>query len=133
MDTEIQLEMFMKKNVQEERQWAVKRLFDGEHVDSICISLGRSRVWLYKWAERSLQDDPGWYKSQSRRPHTSPLHTSEEIGEIVKIVRLNLYNRRLLGYMGTHGNSRKYSRGHPFRGHEMSFFGSPLHPRAMGP
>lgn len=29
-------------------------------------------------------------------PHNSPLHTSEEIEEIVKIVRLNLYNRDLL-------------------------------------
>jgi hypothetical protein len=63
----------MKKDVQQERQWAVNRLFDGEHVDSICVSLGRSRAWLYKWAERSLQEDPEWYKSQSRRPHTSVL------------------------------------------------------------
>jgi putative transposase len=85
----------MKKDVQQERQWAVKRVFDGEHIDSICVSLGRSRAWLYKWVERSLQDEPAWYKSQSRRPHTSPLHTSGEIEEIVKIVRLNLYNRDL--------------------------------------
>ena len=85
----------MKKDVQQERQWAVKRLFDGEHIDSICVSLGRSRAWLYKWAERSLQAGPVWYKSQSRRPHNSPLHTSEEIEEIVKIVRLNLYNNDL--------------------------------------
>ena len=34
----------MKKDVQQERQWAVNRLFSGEHVDSICVSLGRSRA-----------------------------------------------------------------------------------------
>jgi putative transposase len=87
--------VFVKKDVQQERQWAVKRVFDGEHIDSICVSPGRSRAWLYKWVERSLQDEPAWHKSQSRRPHTSPLHTSGEIEEIVKIVRLNLYNRDL--------------------------------------
>lgn len=95
MSTKSNREVFVKKNVQQERQWAVKRLFDGEHVDSICVSFGRSRAWLYKWAERSVQNDPEWYKSQSRQPHSSPLRTSAEIEEIVKIVRLNLYNRDL--------------------------------------
>jgi len=84
-----------RRDVQKERQWAIKRLFDGEHVDSICVSLGRSRAWIYKWAERSLQDNPEWYKSQSRRPLNSPLHTSGKIEEIVKLVRLNLYNHGL--------------------------------------
>lgn len=85
----------MKKDVEQERQWAIQRLFDGESVDSICVSLGRSRAWLYKWADRSLQNEPTWYKSQSRRPHVNSLHTSGEIEEIVKMVRLNLYNRDL--------------------------------------
>ena len=85
----------MKKDVQQERQWAVKRLLDGEHIDSLCVSLGRSQAWLYKWVHRSLQDDPTWYESQSRRPHACPLRTSGEIEEIVKMVRLNLYNRDL--------------------------------------
>lgn len=85
----------MKKDVQQERQWAVQRLFEGEHVDSICVSLGRSRAWLYKWVDRFLEDVPEWYKSQSRRPHSNSLHTLGEIEEIVKMVRLNLYNHGL--------------------------------------
>lgn len=85
----------MGKDIQQERQWAVQRLFNGESVDSICISLGRSRAWLYKWVERFLQDEPTWYTSQSRRPRSSPLHTTMEIEGIVKIVRLNLYNHGL--------------------------------------
>jgi putative transposase len=85
----------MKKDVQQERRWAVQRFFEGESPDAICVSLGRSRAWLYKWVERSLQDEPLWQISRSRRPHTNSLHTPGEIEEIVKIVRLNLYNRGL--------------------------------------
>ncbi len=69
----------MKKDVQQERRWAVQRFFEGESPDAICVSLGRSRAWLYKWVERSLQDEPLWHISRSRRPHTNSLHTPGEI------------------------------------------------------
>lgn len=85
----------MRKDTQQERQWAVHRFLNGESPDAICASLGHSRSWLYKWVERSLQDNPSWYESQSRRPLNNALHTSEEIEEIVKLVRLNLYNEGL--------------------------------------
>lgn len=73
----------------------MQRFFDGESPDAICVSLGRSRAWLYKWVERSFENSAEWFKSRSRRPHSNPLHTSEEIEEIVKMVRLNLYNQGL--------------------------------------
>jgi hypothetical protein len=85
----------MGKDVQQERQWAVQRFFGGESPDAICVSLGRSRTWLYKWVDRFLEDSPEWFKSKSRRPLSNPLHTAMEIEEIVKLVRLNLYNQRL--------------------------------------
>jgi len=80
---------------QQQRRWAVKRFLEGESPDAICASLGRSRAWLYKWVERYLEEEPSWFISQSRRPHSHSLHTPTEIEEIVKITRLNLYNRGL--------------------------------------
>ena len=85
----------MRKDTYQERRWAVHRFLNGESPEAICLSLGHSRSWLYKWVERSLQGNPSWYESQSRRPLNNALHTSEEIEEIVKLVRLNLYNEGL--------------------------------------
>ncbi len=85
----------MKKDILKKRVWAVQRFLDGEKPESICASLGRSRAWLYKWRERHVPDDPNWYQDQSRRPCTNPQRTSAEIEEIVKMVRLNLYNNGL--------------------------------------
>ena len=77
------------------RTWAVQRFLKGEKSESICISLGCSKSWLYKWVNRCLEGDPFWVESQSRRPLINPRHTSPEIEEIVKLVRLNLYNQDL--------------------------------------
>jgi putative transposase len=60
-----------------------------------CASLGRSRAWLYKWVERYTADDKSWSENQSRRPLSLTSRTPNEIEEIVKMVRLNLYNRDL--------------------------------------
>jgi len=85
----------MSRDIQQEREWAVQRFRNGEKPESICASLGRSTVWLYKWVKRFRSDDPSWSEDQSRQPHSSPLHTSGEIEEAVKIARLNLYNQGL--------------------------------------
>lgn len=85
----------MIDDIELERTWAVDRYLNGEKPESICISLGYSKPWLYKWINRCLQGDPFWAESQSRRPQTSPTHTLSEVEEIVKLVRLNLYNRDL--------------------------------------
>ena len=85
----------MSRDIQEEREWAVQRFCSGEKPESICASLGKSMVWLYKWVNRFRADDPSWSEDQSRRPHSSPLRTSSEIEQAVKIVRLNLYNQGL--------------------------------------
>ena len=85
----------MNHDIELKRTWAVYRYLDGEKPESICASLGYSKPWLYKWINRCLQGDPFWAESQSRQPLTSPTHTPPEIEEIVKLVRLNLYNRDL--------------------------------------
>jgi len=85
----------MKDEIQQERTWAVQRFLNGEKPESICVSLCRSKAWLYKWVERHITDDNSWSESQSRRPLSVTSRTPKEIEEIVKMVRLNLYNRDL--------------------------------------
>jgi transposase InsO family protein len=84
-----------KKKIQQEREGAVQRYIDGEDVESICASLGRSRCWLYKWLARHIPDDSSWYEDLSRRPFISPRRTPAEIEQIVELVRSSLYNKDL--------------------------------------
>jgi transposase InsO family protein len=85
----------MKDEIQQERIRAVQRFLNNEKPESICASLGRSKAWLYKWVERHIADDNSWSESQSKRPLRVTSRTPKEIEEIVKMVRLNLYNRDL--------------------------------------
>jgi len=82
----------MKDRVEQERIRAVHRFLNGESADSVCVSLGRSVVWLYKWFKRHNAGGDDWYVSQSTRPHQSE-RTPHEVEEIVKLIRLNLYNQ----------------------------------------
>jgi putative transposase len=85
----------MKTKIQQERIWAVQRFLNGEKPESICVSLCRSKVWLYKWVERYMEDDDSWSECRSTRPLNATSRTPKEIEEIVKMVRLHLYNRDL--------------------------------------
>ncbi len=77
------------------RALAVQRFKNGESPEAICTSLGKSRFWLYKWVKRYSDEESSWCEDRSRRPHATPNHTPDEIEEIVKMVRLNLYNKDL--------------------------------------
>jgi hypothetical protein len=83
----------MKDDIQQERILAVQRLRNGEKPEAICTSLGRSKSWLYKWADRFDADDNSWSESISRQPLTVASRTPKEVEEIVKMVRLSLYNK----------------------------------------
>jgi putative transposase len=85
----------MKKDACQERIWATERFFNGESPHSICVSLGHSRSWLYKWVERAHSGDPLWYYEQPKRPLNNSQRTPMEIEEIVKMVCLSLYNQGL--------------------------------------
>ncbi len=85
----------MKDDVQQQRIRAVQRFLNGEKAESICASLHRSKPWLYKWVERHLDGGEDWSQSRSPRPLTTPTHTPPETEEIVKMVRLHLYNRNV--------------------------------------
>jgi len=85
----------MEDKIKRDRILAVQRFKAGENPESICTSLGRTKVWLYKWIKRFSEDDALWYEDYSRRPRVIPNRTPSEIEEIVKMVRLNLYNQDL--------------------------------------
>lgn len=85
----------MSDAIRRQRIVAVKRFLTGERPESICASLGRSKSWLYKWVERYQIDNFNWSQSASRRPHKATNRTAEEIEEVVKLIRLNLYNKDL--------------------------------------
>lgn len=82
----------MSRNLKQTRQVAVKRFFKGESPTAICASIGKSRFWLYKWIKRFNSDNPNWYHDHSRCPLRKPFQTSKEIEEIIKMIRLSLYN-----------------------------------------
>ncbi len=85
----------MEEINKQQRIFAVQRFKRGESPESICTSLGKSRSWLYKWIGRHLENDDTWSEGRSRRPLSVSAYTSAEIEEIVKMVRLNLYNQDL--------------------------------------
>ena len=74
------------------RRRAVERHLRGEKARTIWVSLGRTERWLYKWLERFREGDSEWYRGHPRQPIQTPSRTSEELEEIVKYVRLELYN-----------------------------------------
>ena len=82
----------MGKDLKQTRRLAVKKFLKGESPSAICASLGKSRYWLYKWVKRFDPDDPTWCHDRSRRPFRRPHRTPLEIEEIVKMIRLSLYN-----------------------------------------
>ena len=85
----------MEEEIEFYRTLAVERFRNGENPDTICASLGKSRAWLYKWIRRYREDDDSWNKSRSRCPHSCQHRTPFEIEEIVKMIRLSLYNQGL--------------------------------------
>jgi len=85
----------MEDEIKQHRILAVQRFKNGESPESICTSLGKSRFWLYKWIKRYSNDEASWCENRSCRPLVISNHTPAEIEEIVKMVRLNLYNQDL--------------------------------------
>jgi len=85
----------MEDEIKRHRALAVQRYLAGEVPEVICTSLGKSKSWLYRWVGRYLDGNPTWNETRSRRPLTSSQRTPNEIEEIVKLIRLSLYNKGL--------------------------------------
>jgi len=85
----------MRDQLERARQRAVQRYLDGESASTICASMGYSRRWLYKWLNRWKSGSEDWVRDRSRRPGCSPMRYGPQIEQIVKLVRLTLYDRGL--------------------------------------
>ena len=87
----------MKDDVQQERVRAVRRFLNGEKPESICASLGRSTVWLYKWVKRYTEDDDSWSASRSKKPNNACRTPGEAVHKQSfgnwRILALHLYPR----------------------------------------
>jgi transposase InsO family protein len=83
----------MSKKLERDRQAAIQRFLDGESPVSIWTTLGYSKPWFYRWLDRWREEGADWVCERSRRPHTFPQRTAIEVEEIVKLVRLELYNQ----------------------------------------
>lgn len=51
----------------------------GHSVTEVARELGKSRQWVYKWINRSSEDNPDWSKSQSNAPHKVTNKTCSDI------------------------------------------------------
>ena len=78
-----------------QRILAVERFRNGESPETICASFRKSRSWLYKWVSRYDDHDASWSESKSCRPQKVANITPAETIEIVKFIRLELYNHDL--------------------------------------
>ena len=53
----------------------------------------RSRRWFFKWLERYRSGRIDWFKDHPRAPKSNPHQLDERVTGIIKLTRLNLYNR----------------------------------------
>lgn len=69
--------------VMDERMFFIGRLQNGEKMTDLCKEFGISRKTGYKFLNRYNGLGPMGFYDLSRRPHTSPHKTSEEIKELI--------------------------------------------------
>jgi putative transposase len=72
------------------RQVAVKRAQRGEEPTVICVSLGRSLRWFYKWFKRSQEVSGDWFVEQPRRPKGNSRQTPTWLEQQVVAIRQEL-------------------------------------------
>ena len=85
----------MKEDNIQQRILAVERFRNGESPETICASFRKSRSWLYKWVSRYDDHDASWSESKTCRPQKLANITPAETVEMVKFIRLDLYNHDL--------------------------------------
>lgn len=116
----------MMKDIQQERVWAVQRFLNGEKPTSICASLGRSKSWLYKAdlvGPRYLKGPIRFYSLNIVDIGTGRCGLQPLFSRSGQSVIDGLW--AIWGRMGIPHNIQVDN--------EMVFYGSPTHPRGMGP
>lgn len=82
-------------NEESVRRLAIERYLAKEAPEAIFKSLGRAKSWFFKWLGRYKTGAAEWYQNIPRRHHSDPQRTDKEIEEVIKHVRLELYNAGL--------------------------------------
>jgi transposase InsO family protein len=77
-------------NTEQERIDAVSRYLQGQRASTICRTVGRSRVWLYKWVRRYDPANPAWAQNRSRRPRRGVRATPDAVVRLVCEIRQRL-------------------------------------------
>jgi putative transposase len=72
------------------RQGAIERYLAGDPIEAICREMGCSKSWLYKWKKRYEVSKPDWFQERSRRPRSTPTHTSEALERAIVHLRDSL-------------------------------------------
>jgi len=73
----------MKKKHEQVRQRAVQRYNEGESPKGVCMSLGYSKSWLYKWVGRYDIKNSTWNQDHLRLPKNNPWRTSPKTSEFL--------------------------------------------------
>jgi len=72
------------------RQEAIRLFLAEGKPSAICLSLGRSRRWFYKWLRRYRNGNDKWFEDESHRPKSHPFQTPPELEQTVIDIRRNL-------------------------------------------
>lgn len=77
-------------STEQERIDAVSRYLQGQRASTICRTVGRSRVWLYKWVRRYDPGNPVWAQRRSRRPGRLARRLPDTVAQLVCAIRQRL-------------------------------------------
>ena len=85
-------------NNEQLRMRAIELYKNNWNVSEISKTLNRSRNWFYKWLNRYNNNDPHWYKEQSKAPKTKKNKTNTEMEELIIQTRKELLSHPYLQY-----------------------------------
>jgi putative transposase len=80
----------------ERRLEAIRRVTQGENVSDVCVDVGRSRPWYYKWRQRYRERGREGLEDQ-RGGHTPPQRTVERIRDLILEIRDRLVRQAEAG------------------------------------
>ena len=73
----------MPHREEQRRKQAIARYLADDKIEDICMAMGGSKSWLYKWRARYHATDPAWARERARRPRSNPRQTPDRIEEAI--------------------------------------------------
>jgi len=75
------------------RKEAISLYLAEEKPTAICLKIGVSRQWFYKWLKRYRSGNENWFADESRKPHNNPQKVSAALEQTVVNIRQTLTKR----------------------------------------